>query len=100
MAIILIHYSEIGIKGRNKSYFESMLAKNVSEKTGNNARKEYSRILLECEERDFSRISGVLKKIPGIANFSAARVSSLELEDIKNEALKELKGKDFDTIKS
>jgi adenylyl- and sulfurtransferase ThiI len=34
MGIMLIHYSEIGIKGGNKSYFENMLVKNISEKTG------------------------------------------------------------------
>jgi thiamine biosynthesis protein ThiI len=99
MAIMLIHYSEIGIKGGNKSYFENMLAKNISEKTGINARKDYARILLDYEEKDFLKISGILQKIPGVANFSAARVSSLELEDIENESINELKGKDFETFK-
>ncbi len=99
MGIMLIHYSEIGIKGGNKSYFENMLAKNISEKTGLNVKKDYARILLEYKEEDFLIIKKILQKIPGIANFSAARVSSLELREIENESLNELKDKDFETFK-
>jgi len=99
MGIMLIHYSEIGIKGGNKSYFENMLVKNISEKTGLNVKKDYARILVDYKEEDFLIIKKILQKIPGIANFSPARVSSLKLGEIKTESLNELKDKDFETFK-
>ncbi len=99
MGIMLIHYSEIGIKGGNKSYFENMLVKNISEKTGLNVKKDYARILMDYKEEDFLIIKKILQKIPGIANFSPARVSSLKLGEIKTESLNELKDKDFETFK-
>ncbi len=99
--MILIHYGEIGTKGKNRAVFENCLIRNISKALGECAKKirrEYGRIIV-FEENGKEEIKRKLEKIPGIENFSFARETKLDIEDIKRRALEVAKGKKFTTFK-
>ncbi|MCD6331223.1 MAG: tRNA 4-thiouridine(8) synthase ThiI [Thermoplasmata archaeon] len=99
--MILIHYGEIGIKGKNRVVFENCLIRNISKALGNYAKKiskEYGRIIV-FEENGKEEIKKRLEKIPGIENFSFVHETKLDIEEIKRKALEIAKGKKFTTFK-
>ncbi len=99
--MILIHYGEIGIKGKNRAVFENCLIRNISKALRNYAkkiRKEYGRIIV-FEENGKEEIKKRLEKIPGIENFSFVHETKLDIEEIKRKALEIAKGKKFTTFK-
>lgn len=91
--VCLIHYSEIALKGANRGWFEDALAKNI--KTAlpanfkNNFSKRYGRLVLSgpFEAADTDKVSAVLSKIFGIANFCFARRVPLDISAIKSAAI-------------
>ncbi len=90
MNFVVIRYSEIALKGKNRHWFEDVLIKNIRrhlsilEKT--TVRKIYGRIIVETEVPLDKAIS-VLKHIPGIANFSVAISATHEMSDISEKAV-------------
>ena len=72
--MILIHYGEIGLKGKNRKMFEDVLVKNIRKILKDeieNIRREYGRVILEEREGvDYKKIKEKLEKMPGIENFS------------------------------
>jgi len=70
--VLLIKYSEIGVKGNNRYVFEDMLVKNIKSALGAlsgpvNVRKAQGRIYVEHDEQDFEDAVEALKKVFGIA---------------------------------
>ncbi len=71
---ILVRYDEIGLKGRNRKYFEKILLKNI--KRSLPADKEISyrvprgRILIDLSKSVADEVADRLKLIPGIASYS------------------------------
>lgn len=101
MDAIVIHYSEIGLKGDNRVYFENLLIENIKKKLGNLADsfvREQGQITADVKG-DISKIKDILSRIPGIAYFSIAKRSSHETDTIKKDVLDFLKDKDFETFK-
>ncbi len=101
---IIIHYSEIGIKGKNRVMFENRLKRNLSVALGNRARiyKRYGRLvcdLLTKEEKEIEEIKSLLKITPGVANFGFAKRARLEFEDIKQVVFSLLKKRRFGSFK-
>ena len=95
----LVRYGEIGLKGLNRNFFENKLVKNIksaiARKTENfNILKKQGRIIVEADKD----ISGLLKKIFGIVNFSAAEKAD-SYEELKNLVLESLKTKDFNSFR-
>jgi len=102
----IIHYSEIGLKGKNRGFFENKLAENVKK-----ALKDYQpgikklpgRFLLQVKNNK-DIILG-LKKIFGIANFAEVNVLELQnkkladFKNISNLIVEELKKRKFKTFK-
>ncbi len=102
----LIHYSEIGLKGQNRDFFEEKLLENIRtalKRFGVGARveREHGRITCEFEEKDKSRCTGVLKKIFGIKYFAFAEDATLSekailekteiiLKNLKKDGVKKL----------
>lgn len=84
--MILIHYGEIGLKGKNRTTFENRLVRNVQKALGRRAawvRREYGRIIAQEEENANCReLTEILQRIPGIENFSFARMTSLDMDEI------------------
>ncbi|MBI2672294.1 tRNA 4-thiouridine(8) synthase ThiI [Candidatus Woesearchaeota archaeon] len=89
---VVVHYGEIGIKGKNRSFFEKKLMDNLRwslKKFNVSVRRSYGRLVLELkDETKIDEIKQKLTNIFGIAHFSFAVKTTLELEDIKKEILK------------
>lgn len=94
---ILVHYAgEIGVKGKNRPFFEKKLLDNIRSsirKIGyKKLNKKYRRISIELEDdNQKEKISILLSKIPGISYYCIAETCSLDLEEIKKTALKIIK---------
>lgn len=71
---VLIRYDEIGLKGRNRKYFEKCLLRNIKRELSGLDDIVYSsprgRILLDIPLEIASECRGRLKNVPGIASFS------------------------------
>jgi len=83
----IVHYGEIGLKGRNRPYFEKKLVSNIKQSIGKGIKvtRLYGRILVDSADRP---VLNSLKNVFGIANFSPCVVAVLDIEDIKKKALK------------
>ena len=92
MRVCVVHYSEIALKGKNRSFFEKKLAENIRRKINAKIRRESGRIIIEdCREE----ISEILRKIPGVKYFALAEVAGLDIDEIKEKALSLVRGKTF-----
>lgn len=99
--MIVVHYAEIGIKGKNRKHFEDLLVKNVSNKLGDNLvsySKQSGMIVFNSTLTDEENIS-IFSKIPGVAYFAITKQADLELDDIKKKVLELVKDKEFETFK-
>lgn len=103
MDAAIVHYAEIGIKGNNRGYFEELLIDNIKAKLGEIAEsviRETGQITVNLKHgSDEGEIKDILSRIPGIAYFSFAKRTGLELEAIKKDAVEFMKEKEFETFK-
>jgi len=87
---VVIHYGEIGLKGKNREFFERKLITTINttlkDVTENKARRKYGRIILFLEGEE-EKIKERLKHICGIKYFSFAQIVPLDMERIKEIAL-------------
>lgn len=71
---IVIHYSEIALKGKNRRRFEDALLRHVRAALGNrvsDVKKQQGRLVCTpLQGSDPDEITGLLRRIPGIVNFS------------------------------
>ncbi|MBM3256487.1 MAG: tRNA 4-thiouridine(8) synthase ThiI [Candidatus Moranbacteria bacterium] len=99
---IVIHYSEIGTKGKNRIIFEKRLAQNILEALPgkNRVLRRYGRIIAEVfsPRQNEGLLIGILEKIPGIANFSFAEKAKLDIADIKKKIIALAGSKRFSTF--
>lgn len=87
--MILVHYGEIGIKGKNRTVFENCLVRNIRRALDGYVKKiekEYGRIII-FEKNEHEKIKKRLEKLPGIENFSFVYEANLDIEEIKKKAL-------------
>ena len=88
MKCIIVRYSEIGLKGKNKPDFEKKLAQNIRTHLKNN-KVDYERV-----ERNSSRIIVVTEEKPdltpvyGISSYSCAAITKPDMNEIKKEVKK------------
>ena len=97
---VVIHYGEIGVKGKNREFFERKLMDNVKKALGKNAKKvyrRYGRIVAEVD--DFEKAKALLEKVPGIEYFSPAERVENDMEKLKKITVKILQDKKFETFK-
>ena len=102
--IILVHYDEIAIKGKNRPIFENQLVSNIREKIKigkleGKVQKKYGRIdilIPDLEEKD-SWIK-LLQTTFGIANFSFAILVEQDLDKIKKQCLEEISKQKFESF--
>lgn len=103
MLNIVVHYGEIGTKGKNRSKFENILVKNILKSCGKEIKKVYKRYgKIVCEissEKIFESTKEKLKFIPGVTNFSLAKSCELDEKILKEEVLKVAKKLEFETFK-
>ena len=99
----IIHYAEIGIKGKNRGTFEHKLIQNIRTKLGNSVTSHafnagHITVMLDPLS-DMDRIDSALKKIPGVAYFSLAYRSSLSVDAISDMVVSHVKPLVYDTFK-
>jgi len=95
---VVCHYAEIGLKGKNRKFFEEKLASNIKKAIGfGNVKRISGRILVEMDS--LKGVEEKLKNVFGIANFSFAFSSSQDIEEIKKKALEVLKKETFSSFK-
>lgn len=94
MDCFIIRYSEIGLKGKNRPYFERALLSSIK-RSLNYFNIEFSkitrirgRIILHSKD---NKAKDALKKVFGIASFSEAIECPLKIEEIKKEVLEIVK---------
>lgn len=101
----VIHYNEIGLKGKNRKFFEDKLIENIKKSLRDyrpGIKKLPGRFLLQTE--DLPEIIEKLKKIFGIANFAQINVLELnnklgDLKILSEFVIQELKKRKFKTFK-
>ena len=92
--VIIVRYSEIHLKGKNRGFFEDLLKNNIK-----NALSKYNvqvdkipgRYLISgLDESKISRVLSVLGKIAGIFSYSVATEVDSNYTDIKEEAINQM----------
>ncbi len=78
--MFVVHYGEIGLKGKNRRFFEKKLVENLKKQGAKKIEHLYGRILVDCKEE-------ILSKTFGIVYFSPAKKSNLSLDEMKKTAL-------------
>jgi len=103
---VVIHYSEIAIKGGNRKHFENLLMKNIQKAVGkfmNGGEQRYGKIILNIKDLDESgkgELISSLQKVPGIVSFCIGVSASLDFESIKERVLALVKqAGDFGTFR-
>ena len=83
---VLVHYHEIGLKGRNRSVFERRLKDNldaaVAEFAGNRAERISSRLLVRASDpRSVIDLARRIAHLPGVSSASPCFITSREQHD-------------------
>ncbi|MDA2922117.1 tRNA 4-thiouridine(8) synthase ThiI [Patescibacteria group bacterium AH-259-L07] len=106
MNYIICHYSEIGLKGKNRRFFEERLIQNIR-RTLKPSDVEFvkrisGRILIKLTlkgEKSQKQIQSALKNIFGIAYFSFAVEAEQSIEAMQKTAYELIKDKEFKTFR-
>ena len=100
---IVVHYDEIGLKGKNRHIFERLLVTNIKHKLGDfvsSIHRESGQLVVSLDKNaKIDEIKDILSKVPGAAFFSFAVKAELKLEAIKKSVLEFLKDQEFETFK-
>ncbi|MBU4370139.1 tRNA 4-thiouridine(8) synthase ThiI [Patescibacteria group bacterium] len=106
MNYIICHYNEIGLKGKNRRFFEEKLIENIKKNISKNFFKKIKRISgrIIMELNDLTKIQkeeirGGLEKVFGLAYFCFAQESKQELGEIEEQAKKLLKKEKFNSFR-
>ncbi|NLJ34002.1 MAG: tRNA 4-thiouridine(8) synthase ThiI [Firmicutes bacterium] len=91
--LILVRFGELGLKGKNRLYFQNILLNRIREALaplgGCRCHRTHGRIFVEVPG-DLSQALSRLEKVFGIVSLSPARRLPLNLAHIKEEALSQL----------
>ncbi len=106
---IICHYSEIGLKGQNRSYFEKKLKENIKRILDINSPNSYvsilrlrGRFLIELTEigqNSINIIEETLKNVFGLAYFAFAYKSRPDLDIIKSDSVELINRLEFNTFR-
>jgi len=95
---IICHYGEIGLKGKNRKFFENELVKNIklalSPAYFEFVKRISGRIIVKLTQKGISKrdeIESKLKNVFGIAYFAFSQKSSQETEKLKTESFNLIK---------
>jgi thiamine biosynthesis protein ThiI len=99
----IVHYHEIGLKGRNRSTFENILVRNlVTALRGTDAgkpRKLPGRVLVPLEAgSDPEIVAERLSRVFGVANFGLGVGGTLDLETLGDVAWDVVRERDFESF--
>lgn len=92
---VIVHYSEIALKGQNRNYFEKKLSRNIKEvlPAGAAIKRLFGRFVVRLPPGyDKGEISSALSRVCGISNFSFAAMCGRTFEELKNMAIQAITG--------
>jgi thiamine biosynthesis protein ThiI len=85
----LIHYAEIALKKKNRPLFEIALANNIRRRVEEEVIWVHGRFVLQlAPASDVARLSAILEKTFGIANFAPALRTAMDLGEIASAAVR------------
>ena len=93
--LILIRYGEIGLKGKNRREFEDKLIRNIKKSLhrsgieGSEVYKTHGRIYVKAKH-SLTQIVEILSKVAGIVSFSPCIQLPLDMDIVKETALRDL----------
>ncbi len=104
MNAVLVRYHEVALKRGNRSYFVELLRKNLASVVGGLGIREVKalpgRLLMNFKgEVDHEEVRRRVATVFGVANFSFAEKSPLDLETLKARILEGVKDKHFDSFR-
>ena len=102
--VFIVHYGEVGLKGKNRSFFENRLVRNIRQALEGteyaDVRRIHGRLLVTLSTNaDIPEIQRRLGAVMGIAHFELCRVTEQNMEAIKDGALEWIQGHEFQTLK-
>lgn len=106
ISYIICHYSEIGLKGKNRKFFEEKLIENIKKALSpsfyKKVRRISGRVIIEVTEQGIKKqkeIKEKLKNVFGLAYFAFAQNCSQDIKAICKKAKELLENKKFKTFK-
>ncbi|MDE0424056.1 MAG: tRNA 4-thiouridine(8) synthase ThiI [Candidatus Poribacteria bacterium] len=99
-----VHYAEVGLKGKNRIFFEKRLVSNIKialRGTGYaKVERLHDRILVRLEKNaDVAQIKKRLQQVMGIAYFELACATERDMTAIKETALQQIQGRTYKSLK-
>ncbi|MBU0614072.1 tRNA 4-thiouridine(8) synthase ThiI [Patescibacteria group bacterium] len=90
-SICIIHYGEIGLKGRNRIFFEKKLINNIELALKNqnvNVKRSFGRLIVELHsDANENKVRNILTNIYGIENFHFGYQADAEISKISKIAI-------------
>ncbi len=101
MKYLICHYSEIGLKGKNRIFFEKKLVQNIKVALPKESFYSVDRFrgIIVVDLKNEKGIKERVKKVAGLAYFAFAEKADSDLSEIKETVVKMLKGKDVDSFR-
>lgn len=91
--LLLIRYGEIGLKGKNRRFFENMFTANIKRALRGVAdctvHQTHSRNFVEIHHGDVNAVIQRLQQVFGIVSLSPVVIAALDIDDIKAVAARE-----------
>lgn len=102
--LFIVHYAEVGLKGKNRIFFEKRLAHNIKlalQGTGYaKVQRLHDRILVQLgKQAQGAEIKKRLRRVMGIAHFELACCTENHMAAIKMAAMQQIQGIGFETLK-
>ena len=99
-----VHYAEVGLKGKNRVFFEKRLVNNIKlslRGTGYAAvERLHDRILVHLgQETDITEVKKRLRKVMGIAHFELSTRTERDITAIKEAALRQIEEDCYESLK-
>lgn len=100
---VVVHYAEIGLKGRNRPRFEERLRANLARSLRSlsepRIRKLFGRILVQLPDHtDFEEVKRRIEKVFGVAYFSRVTLTRPELAEIEQAVDSYTKSRSFESF--
>ncbi|MEF8847115.1 MAG: tRNA uracil 4-sulfurtransferase ThiI [Candidatus Paceibacterota bacterium] len=97
---VICHYSEIGLKGNNRDFFEKRLVGNIEQVIEGDVRRISGRLLIELDGAESKEeVKNKLKNIPGVAYFAFAYSADQNIESIRKKAVDILEEEQFNSFR-
>lgn len=104
MHSVIVHYQEIGLKGRNRPWFIGRLVKNLREATTDLDVRDVRALMGRIEvvlgpEVGWETVKERLASVFGVANFARAGRTALDLEELAARILRDLDERDVESFR-